>query len=79
MDRPEKSPLRLIRTLCFSRGKIAANGQEAMEKFESVQLGEYDLILMDVHIAKPVQSDNLKNTIQQVMEKRLEQAELGQV
>ena len=98
---------------------IAANGQEAMEKFEASQPGEYDLILMDVqmpvmdgyeatrairagshpmakavpiiamtanafvddirdaidagmdaHIAKPVQIDNLKATIQQVLDSR---------
>ena len=100
---------------------IAGNGQEAVDKFEGSQPGEYDLILMDVqmpvlggygatrairagghpsaktvpiiamtanaftddvrdalesgmdaHIAKPVQIDNLKSTIQQVLNSRLE-------
>ena len=95
----------------------AANGQEAVEKFETSQSGEYDLIMMDVqmpildgyeatrairsgghpsaksvpiiamtanafvddvrealasgmnaHIAKPVQLDSLKATIQQVLD-----------
>ncbi|MDE7243903.1 MAG: response regulator, partial [Oscillospiraceae bacterium] len=99
-----------------------ANGQEAVDKFEASQPGDYDLILMDVqmpvmdgytatrtirsgghlsaksvpiiamtanafvddvreaiesgmdaHIAKPVQIDNLKATIQQVLDKRSEQ------
>jgi len=103
---------------------VAGNGQEAVEKFEASQPGEYDLILMDVqmpvmdgyaatrairggshpsaqtvpiiamtanafvddvrdaiesgmdaHIAKPVQIDTLKTTIQQVLDARLEQAE----
>ena len=102
----------------------AGNGQEAVEKFEASQPGEYDLILMDVqmpvmngyeatrairsgshpmarsipviamtanafvddvreaiasgmdaHIAKPVQIDNLKATIQQVLDARAAQAE----
>jgi len=101
---------------------IAANGQEAVTKFEASQPGEYDLILMDVqmpvmdgyaatkairssshpsarslpiiamtanafvddvrdaitsgmdaHIAKPVQVDKLKSTIQQVFDKRQEE------
>ena len=101
----------------------AANGQEAVEKFEASQPGEYDLILMDVqmpvmdgytatrairssghpmaktmpviamtanafvddvrealesgmdaHIAKPVQIENLKATIRQVLDSRLKQA-----
>ena len=101
----------------------AANGQEAVDKFEASQPGDYDLILMDVqmpvmdgytatrtirgsghpsaksvpiiamtanafvddvreaiesgmdaHIAKPVQIDNLKDTIQQVLDNRAEQA-----
>ena len=101
----------------------AGNGQEAVDKFEASQPGQYDLILMDVqmpvlngygatrtirasghpsakeipiiamtanafvddvrdaiesgmdaHIAKPVQIDNLKSTIQQVLDSRLEQA-----
>ena len=101
----------------------ASNGQEAVEKFEASQPGEFDLILMDVqmpimdgytatrtirssshpsagtvpiiamtanafvddvreaiesgmdaHIAKPVQIDNLKATIRQVMDSRMEQA-----
>ena len=101
----------------------AGNGQEAVERFEASQPGDYDLILMDVqmpvlngyeatrairsgshpaakaipiiamtanafvddvrdaiesgmdaHIAKPVQIDNLKSTIQQVLDSRLEQA-----
>ena len=30
---------------------------------------------MDAHIAKPVQIDNLKSTIQQVLDSRLEQSE----
>ncbi|MDE7268780.1 MAG: response regulator [Lachnospiraceae bacterium] len=100
----------------------ANNGQEAVDKFETSQPGDYDLILMDVqmpvmdgyaatqairssghpsaksvpiiamtanafvddvrdaiasgmdaHIAKPVQVDNLKTTIQQVLDKRAEQ------
>ena len=104
----------------------ASNGQEAAEKFESSQPGQYDLILMDVqmpvmdgyeatrtirrsahpcartipiiamtanafvddvrdaiasgmdaHIAKPVQIDNLKATIQQVLDSRLAQAAAG--
>jgi len=103
---------------------VAGNGQEAVDKFEASQPGEYDLILMDVqmpvmdgytatrairssshpsaktvpiiamtanafvedvrdaiesgmdaHIAKPVQLDTLKTTIQQVLDARLEQAE----
>ena len=102
----------------------ASNGQEAADKFESSQPGEYDLILMDVqmpvmngyeatrtirasshpsakeipiiamtanafvddirdaiesgmdaHIAKPVQVDTLKSTIQQVLDSRLKQSE----
>ena len=102
----------------------AANGQEAVDKFEASQPGDYDLILMDVqmpvmdgytatrtirgsahpsaksvpiiamtanafvddvreaiesgmdaHIAKPVQIDNLKATIQQVLDKRLAQVD----
>ncbi len=97
----------------------AGNGQEALERFEQSQPGDYDLILMDVqmpvmdgyavtrairssshpaaqtvpiiaitanafvddvrdainsgmdaHIAKPVQIDKLKSTIQQVLESR---------
>ena len=97
----------------------AGDGQEAVEKFQASQPGDYDLILMDVqmpvmdgysatrairageppeaktvpiiamtanafvddvrdaiesgmdaHIAKPVQIDNLKATIQQVLESR---------
>ena len=97
----------------------AANGQEAVDKFEASQPGKYDLIMMDVqmpvlngyeatrairggshpsaksvpiiamtanafvddvrdalesgmdaHIAKPVQIDNLKATIQQVLDSR---------
>ena len=104
----------------------AGNGQEAVDKFEASQPGEYDLILMDVqmpvlngyeatrtirggshpsakdipiiamtanafvddvrdalesgmdaHVAKPVQIDNLKSTIQQVLDRRLEQAKEG--
>ena len=100
----------------------AGDGQEAVEKFQASQPGDYDLILMDVqmpvmdgyeatrairsgghpmaktipiiamtanafvddvrdaiesgmdaHIAKPVQIDNLKSTIQQVLDRRLEQ------
>ena len=100
----------------------AANGQEAVEKFEASRPGAYDLIMMDVqmpvldgygatrairggghpsarsvpiiamtanafvddvraaiesgmdaHIAKPVQLDNLKTTIQQVLDSRAEQ------
>ncbi|MBD5551927.1 MAG: response regulator [Lachnospiraceae bacterium] len=96
----------------------ASNGQEAVDKFEASQPGDYDLILMDVqmpvmdgytatrtirdsghpsaksvpiiamtanafvddvreaiesgmnaHIAKPVQIDNLKSTIRQVLDK----------
>jgi len=103
---------------------VAADGKEAVDKFEASQPGEYDLILMDVqmpvmdgyaatrairssshpsartvpiiamtanafvddvrdaiesgmdaHIAKPVQIDKLKATIQQVLDSRLEQAE----
>ena len=99
----------------------AANGQEAVDKFEASQPGEYDLIMMDVqmpvlngyeatrairggghpsaksvpiiamtanafvddvreaiasgmdaHIAKPVQRDSLKATIQQVLDSRAE-------
>ena len=99
----------------------ASNGQEAVDKFEASQPGDYDLILMDVqmpvmdgytatrtirasshpsagslpiiamtanafvddvreaiesgmdaHIAKPVQLENLKTTIQQVLDKRAE-------
>ncbi len=102
----------------------ANDGQEALEKFENSQPGEYDLILMDVqmpvmdgyastrairasdhpsaktvpiiamtanafvddvrdairsgmdaHIAKPVQVDKLKATIQQVLDSRREEAE----
>ena len=102
----------------------AGNGQEAVDKFEASQPGEYDLVLMDVqmpilngyeatrtirasshpsakeipiiamtanafvddvrealesgmdaHIAKPVQIDTLKSTIQQVLDSRLEQSE----
>ncbi|MBD5162628.1 MAG: response regulator [Oscillibacter sp.] len=105
----------------------AGNGQEAVDKFEASQPGDYDLILMDVqmpvmdgytatrtirgsghpsagslpiiamtanafvddvreaiesgmdaHIAKPVQIDNLKATIQQVLDKRAEQAEASE-
>ena len=101
----------------------AVNGQDAVDKFNASQPGEYDLILMDVqmpildgygatrsiragehpsaktvpiiamtanafvddvrdaleagmdaHIAKPVQIDNLKSTIQQVLDSRLEQS-----
>ena len=101
----------------------AANGQEAVDKFNASQPGDYDLILMDVqmpvmdgytatrtirssnhpsakslpiiamtanafvddvreaiesgmdaHIAKPVQIDNLKATIHQVLDSRAEQA-----
>ena len=100
----------------------ANNGQEAVDKFEASQPGDYDLVLMDVqmpvmdgytatrtirgsghpsaksvpiiamtanafvddvrdaiesgmnaHIAKPVQIDNLKATIQQVLDRRKEQ------
>ncbi|MDE6590796.1 MAG: response regulator, partial [Oscillospiraceae bacterium] len=100
----------------------AANGQDAVDKFNASQPGEYDLILMDVqmpvmdgytatrtirssdhpsaksvpiiamtanafvddvraaiesgmdaHIAKPVQIDNLKATIHQVLDGRTEQ------
>ena len=99
----------------------AGDGQEAVEKFQASQPGDYDLILMDVqmpvmdgysatrairagehpeaktvpiiamtanafvddvrdaiesgmdaHIAKPVQIDNLKSTIQQVLDSRNE-------
>ena len=102
----------------------AANGQEAVDKFNASGPGEYDLILMDVqmpvmdgytatrtirsgghpsagsvpiiamtanafvedvrtaiesgmdaHIAKPVQLDNLKATIRQVLDNRSKQAE----
>ena len=102
----------------------ACNGQEAVDKFEASQPGDYDLILMDVqmpvmngyeatrtiragghpsakeipiiamtanafvddvrdaiesgmdaHVAKPVQIDNLKSTIQQVLDSRLGQPE----
>ena len=101
----------------------AGNGQEAVERFEASQPGDYDLILMDVqmpvlngygatrairasshpsaksipiiamtanafvddvrdaieagmdaHIAKPVQIENLKATVQQVLDSRLEQS-----
>ena len=101
----------------------AANGQEAVDRFEASQPGDYDLILMDVqmpvmdgytatrtirasshpsaglvpiiamtanafvddvreaiesgmdaHIAKPVQVENLKATIRQVLDKRAEEA-----
>ena len=101
----------------------AVNGQEAVDKFNASQPGEYDLILMDVqmpvldgygatrairagehpsartvpiiamtanaftddvrdalesgmdaHIAKPVQIDTLKSTIQQVLDGRLERS-----
>ena len=100
----------------------AANGQEAVDRFEASQPGDFDLVLMDVqmpvmdgytatrtirgsdhpsaksipiiamtanafvddvreaiesgmdaHIAKPVQIDNLKTTIQQVLDKKAEQ------
>ncbi len=100
----------------------ANNGQEAVDKFEASQPGDYDLIMMDVqmpvmdgytatrtirgsshpsarsvpiiamtanafvddvreaiesgmdaHIAKPVQIDTLKATIQQVLDRRREQ------
>ena len=99
----------------------AGNGQEAVDRFEASQPGDYDLIMMDVqmpvlngygatrairasshpsakeipiiamtanafvddvrdaiesgmdaHIAKPVQIDNLKSIIQQVLDRRLE-------
>ena len=102
----------------------ACNGQEAVDKFEASQPGDYDLILMDVqmpvlngyeatrairasdhpaaktvpiiamtanafvddvrdaiesgmdaHIAKPVQIDSLKSTIQQVLDSRAKQPE----
>ena len=102
----------------------AGNGQEAVDKFEASQPGDYDLILMDVqmpvlngyeatrtiragshpsakeipiiamtanafvddvrdalesgmdaHVAKPVQIDNLKSTIRQVLDSRLKQSE----
>ncbi len=102
---------------------LAANGQEAVDKFNASQPGDYDLILMDVkmpvmdgymatriirgsnhpsakslpiiamtanafvddvraaiesgmnaHIAKPVQIDNLKATLHQVLGSRPEQA-----
>ena len=101
----------------------ACNGQEAVDKFNASQPGEYDLVLMDVqmpgldgygatrairagdhpsareipiiamtanaftddvrdalesgmdaHIAKPVQIDTLKSTIQQVLDSKKEQA-----
>ena len=103
---------------------VAGNGQEAVDKFQQSQPGEYDLILMDVqmpvmdgyeatrtirasdhpsaktlpiiamtanafvddvrdaiesgmdaHIAKPVQMDKLKATIQQVLNSRQQPAE----
>lgn len=44
-----------------------------MDAFEQSQPGQYDLILMDAHIAKPVQISNLKATIQKVLDSRLEQ------
>ena len=102
----------------------ACNGQEAVDKFNASQPGDYDLILMDVqmpvldgygatrairagghpsardipiiamtanafvddvrealesgmdaHIAKPVQIDTLKSTIQQVLDSKTEQTE----
>ena len=108
-----------ILTTLGARCDVAANGQEAVEKFEASRPGEYDMIFMDIqmpvmdgheatrairssghpmagkipviaitanafvddvrealeagmdaHLAKPVQVEMLKSTIQQVLESR---------
>lgn len=47
--------------------------KEAPERFTESASDEYGLIFMDAHIAKPVRPDKLKDTIEQVFDKRKQQ------